>query len=975
MIIQQNGKNTLTKNYELKEPSTKEKISIDVDHKLAPSFKVIVFYLTNENEIIGDQKSIEVEDLFLTPIDLKSSTNQTQPGEQVDITVKTSPNAYVGILGVDQGVLLLRTGNDITKTDILNNLQDEEHNHYGGYYQRRSINDFFGSTDVFSSNNIFCIMNGFHVSDGNYFKMYKTTMFTSIDVLRSTNHEKAAIAVPMAAMASDSGKNYQISKQKIQVRKDFPETWLFDGKRSNEKDGKAVFSSKIPDTITSWIVSAFAVDRKTGLVVSEDKAKITVFRPFFLKMNLPYSIIRGEVASIQVLVFNYMDKDQKVRVGLLNDNNQYKFVTSKDNENDIENDKNILEELIDVSANNVSTVTFMIKPIKAGNLILKASAITTDDKAGDKVEKALKVKSEGQTQYRNRALLINLKDNDKYEEKFSIDFPENAIQGSKLININAIGDILGTSMANLGDLVRMPYGCGEQNMVNFVPNIIVLDYLTQSNKLTDKIRQKAITYLESGYQRQLHYQRIDGSYSAFGEKDKEGSTWLTAFVLKSFVQAKKYIDIDDKVIEKAVNYLKAMGSKTNGSFTEKGTVFSKALQGGVSKSTLPLTAYVLIALNTAKNNNVTVDFDLKNTEKYLAFESKSINLIVNDDDPDDPNQYNYYQLAIIAHALHEVNSDMKDEVYEKLWKLAQKEDNKLFFDKKGKPKDVNEKKSWYYYIPNSNGVEASAYSLLTSIKRNDTTSAIQILNWLISKQNNNGGFASTQDTVIALEALAAIANKLYVKDTKIDAVFKFEGLNSENLKPKLKIDDLNALELQTYQISETNFEKEFLGLNKVSMDAFGKGNAVIQVGWQYNVATSDSGEYFNLTTKALSKTNDDGTKDKSEFNLEICASYKKKGETNMAVIEVELPSGFVFKLEKIDELKQLRDEIKRIDMKNRDTLAVFYFDKLDQNMLCYAVEAERSIKVSKLKPALVKVYDYYKIEESGRSFYLPDQEN
>jgi len=250
MIIQQNGKNTLTKNYELKEPSTKEKISIDVDHKLAPSFKVIVFYLTNENEIIGDQKSIEVEDLFLTPIDLKSSTNQTQPGEQVDITVKTSPNAYVGILGVDQGVLLLRTGNDITKTDILNNLQDEEHNHYGGYYQRRSINDFFGSTDVFSSNNIFCIMNGFHVSDGNYFKMYKTTMFTSIDVLRSTNHEKAAIAVPMAAMASDSGKNYQISKQKIQVRKDFPETWLFDGKRSNEKDGKAVFSSKIPDTIT-----------------------------------------------------------------------------------------------------------------------------------------------------------------------------------------------------------------------------------------------------------------------------------------------------------------------------------------------------------------------------------------------------------------------------------------------------------------------------------------------------------------------------------------------------------------------------------------------------------------------------------------------------------------------------------------------------------------------------------------------------
>lgn len=220
-------------------------------------------------------------------------------------------------------------------------------------------------------------------------------------------------------------------------------------------------------------------------------AQVTVFRPFFLKMNLPYSIVRGELAQIQILVFNYMDTDQKVRVGLLNDNGQYKFVTTDEKENEVETDSKLKEEIIDVAANNVSTVSFTIVAKKAGNLILKASAITMDDKAGDKVEKTLKVKSEGQTQYRNKALLINLKDS-KEEQKFSIDFPENAIEGSKLINLNAIGDILGTSMANLGDLVRLPYGCGEQNMVNFVPNIIVLDYLTQANKLTDKIKDKAI---------------------------------------------------------------------------------------------------------------------------------------------------------------------------------------------------------------------------------------------------------------------------------------------------------------------------------------------------------------------------------------------------------------------------------------------------------------------------------------------------
>ena len=87
MVVKQN--NIVSTNYALKDASTSEKLSIDVDHKLAPNFKVIVFYLTNENQIIGDQRSIEVSDLFLTPIDLQSSTNQTQPGEKVDITVQT----------------------------------------------------------------------------------------------------------------------------------------------------------------------------------------------------------------------------------------------------------------------------------------------------------------------------------------------------------------------------------------------------------------------------------------------------------------------------------------------------------------------------------------------------------------------------------------------------------------------------------------------------------------------------------------------------------------------------------------------------------------------------------------------------------------------------------------------------------------------------------------------------------------------
>ena len=51
---------------------------------------------------------------FSRQVDLEVSPGETQPGANVEVTVRTKPNSYVGLLGVDQSVLLLRSGNDIT---------------------------------------------------------------------------------------------------------------------------------------------------------------------------------------------------------------------------------------------------------------------------------------------------------------------------------------------------------------------------------------------------------------------------------------------------------------------------------------------------------------------------------------------------------------------------------------------------------------------------------------------------------------------------------------------------------------------------------------------------------------------------------------------------------------------------------------------------------------------------------------------
>ena len=46
--------------------------------------------------------------------------------------------------------------------------------------------------------------------------------------------------------------------------------------------------------------------------------------------------------------------------------------------------------------------------------------------------------------------------------------------------------------------MRMPYGCGEQNMVNFAPNIYVLKYLQTVNQLTKSLENKAKGFMIKG---------------------------------------------------------------------------------------------------------------------------------------------------------------------------------------------------------------------------------------------------------------------------------------------------------------------------------------------------------------------------------------------------------------------------------------------------------------------------------------------
>ena len=55
-------------------------------------------------------------------------------------------------------------------------------------------------------------------------------------------------------------------------------------------------------------------------------------------------------------------------------------------------------------------------------------------------------------------------------------------------------------MQNLENLLKMPYGGGEQNIALLASDTYILDYLKSTNQLTEEIKSKAFFFLSNGEQ-------------------------------------------------------------------------------------------------------------------------------------------------------------------------------------------------------------------------------------------------------------------------------------------------------------------------------------------------------------------------------------------------------------------------------------------------------------------------------------------
>ncbi|XP_072019893.1 LOW QUALITY PROTEIN: C3 and PZP-like alpha-2-macroglobulin domain-containing protein 8 [Amphiura filiformis] len=566
-------------------------------------------------------------------------------------------------------------------------------------------------------------------------------------------------------------------------------------------------------------------------------------------------------------------------------------------------------------------------------------------------------------------------DDEAYSEAFTLTLPLNFVPGSERAVATIIGDVMGPTLNNLHNLIRLPFGCGEQNMIHFAPIVYVIGYLKRTNQLTTETETEAKTFLVQGYQRQLTYKRYDGSYSAFGESDSSGSMWLTAFVLKSFAQSRAFIYIDPRELEECKHWIVSQ-QEVDGSFPPIGRVLNKDIQGGV-QGKVSLTAYVLVALLEAGLETMEEERAVTIAQQFLEDNIETVS---------DP-----YTAALVAYALTVQSSIFAPFAVRILSNLAIRKEGLTYWRLSGQPLDTLP-----FYMMDTNieqsvssaEVEMTAYALLTYTAMGDIAYSLPIVKWLTQQRNSLGGFSSTQDTCVALQALSEYATLAYVGHVNLNISLAYSDMTSL-VEQYYHLNDENSQILQVIEIPVLS-KTLFLG-------AYGEGCGLMQIDVNYNIPDPTNKPSFKLNVNLLEEedlqaedifppgrkravsgdeiSNEVTGIEQYKVVIETCTRWLHAGSSNMAVVEVSLLSGFTAGVESLERvLLDKHSKVKRYELKGRKV--ILYFDEIpSQCMTCIRFDAYREHAVGKLSSVPVKVYDYYEPHFEAIKFYNVSRES
>jgi hypothetical protein len=298
------------------------------------------------------------------------------------------------------------------------------------------------------------------------------------------------------------------------VRKAFPDTAYWNPSVHTGPDGHAKVEFNFPDSLTTWrtTIRAMTDDGKAGSVVT----RTLVRKNLIVRLAAPRFFRQGDEATLRVIAHNYLETAKDVTFAL--DATGLQIVAGQ-------------SQKVNIPAKGESYVDWRVKAQTTGDAVLTAKALTNEE--SDALEMTLPVLPFGVKQ---RATGSGVVFSGAGQAAWSYIYPGNSDAEARGLTVTIAPSVAGTVFDALDYLTSYPWGCTEQTMSSFLPDLIVAQAVDKLHLKSPINRATLNDEVNAGLARLYGFQHDDGGWGWWPDDDSR--VFMTAYVVSGLGQAK-----------------------------------------------------------------------------------------------------------------------------------------------------------------------------------------------------------------------------------------------------------------------------------------------------------------------------------------------------------------------------------------------------------------------------------------------------
>ncbi|HEY1901690.1 MAG TPA: MG2 domain-containing protein [Terracidiphilus sp.] len=349
------------------------------------------------------------------------------------------------------------------------------------------------------------------------------------------------------------------------VRKAFPDTAYWNPNVHTGPDGHAKVEFNFPDALTTWrtTIRAMTDDGKAGGVVT----RVLVRKNLIVRLAAPRFFRQGDEATLRVIAHNYLETAKDVTFAL--DVQGLEVIGGQ-------------QQIVNIPARGESFVDWRVKARGLGSAVLTAKALTNEE--SDALEMTLPVEPFGVKQ---RSAGSGAVFSGPGQNEWRYSYPPGSDPGARKLTITVAPSVAGTVFDALDYLTTYPWGCTEQTMSSFLPDVIVAQAVNKLH-LKPPIDPATLNLMvRAGLDRLYSFQHDDGGWGWW--PDDPSRVFMTAYVVSGLGQARSAgYKVDESRLNRGRSWLEAVLAQHPEMIPDLHAyaAFALAATGGAPKETL-----------------------------------------------------------------------------------------------------------------------------------------------------------------------------------------------------------------------------------------------------------------------------------------------------------------------------------------------------------------------------------------------------